>query len=1163
MPAKSSEIVPSTNTPEVWQSGSDAVALHAWWARDEDIQPSTIHMDAALKMLIERFKVDSAVVTLADADGTFLKMSCGIDPLSMDCRNALKACAEGGNGLFVIEDIPLRSAAEHPARQAVRFYAGAPIIASAGGTPVGTLSLMASKPITLRETDRAILQSAALLVSAVMIMPHRPDIAAKVAISASKSVIIVNHDQTIEAVNSRFSQITRFDSHAVQHIGLEQLLCLDRPTSGAIVLGHALLAEISGQGMTRCMTKNGSTLPVEVLVFPLPDKRSKVIKTALLIAPLFSGSTDDFLSELLPREREELLAMHIAGLWALDSTGRLTKLTGAPIALVLQSEQPYLLGQRLGNEGVFDNHTTSWPDFYGQLAKGMLPHVLECSVTFESHTQWYSMQGYRKVDAHGTTIGYHGSFRDITEHKEREMALKKSEERLSLILKGTNDGAWDWDMETGQYYLSQRWWEMTGRTPESIPFRDEIWMEFIHPDDRSRVRASLRDAIANCRDNYQTEFRMQHQRGHYFTVLGRGHILYNSDGKAVRTAGTNVDLTQQRQAQSQIRLLQSCVESIEDVVIITHASPRKSPGPIIMYVNPAFETFTGYTQEEVIGKSPRILQGPLTTSYELSKISNALQEWKPVKVELANYKKNGDLFWVELEIAPVQAEGSDQFTHWIGIQRDITKRKLTELKLRESNERLNMAMEASGLGFWTRNMALDESFRDERWSTMLGYAPNNSPFKPDAWLELVHPDDLARVNASESFKVLQADAPFEREFRMRHRDGRWVWIQSRGKVIKRDSSGSPLIVAGTHVDVSKEVAARQITERLNAQLSRCLEHINVGVILQRNGIIRFVNSTQLSLIGGAKYEDIVGTKASEHILPGDVAIATWRQAQLLAGAKLPSYWFNCIHLDGHVFKALTSSTVIEWEGEPHILSTITPPGDIALLSLEAETNRSRFDALLAKKVEAEQIRIAHELHDSVGSQLAGIALHAANIKLLAGDAIDNLTQEADHLLAQIKKAADMTRGLARGLAPVDDWPGSFWRALEKLCYDFSTTKQVTCGFDMHGNFDDVDAGTGTHLYRITQEAISNAVRHGGAKNIVVSLRASTDQMTLCIRDDGIGFEAAGAFEAQHHGVGLCSMYARAKAIDAQLTLERVSFGEFCVAVSWVKAEQNVVDAGAD
>ena len=1145
----------ATDTLTTAQPDSNLIAIHTLWGQAVVEQPSTRRMDGVLRMLRKRFDVDSVIITLANKRGEVVKVRSGADPLEMDYGNALKACAGGKAEVFVVEDIEPDEKAADSEQKSLRFYAGAPIVIVPRGSSVGTLCLMATQPKAFSQIDRKVLQSAALAISAMMVMPHDAAMAAKIALVAEKSIVLIDHNQAIEAVNQRFSKLTNLDYHTVHRIGVEQLLCLDRPHAGAVVLSHALLVESAKQGMTRCMTKSGSTVPVEVMLFPMPDEHGNISKTILLMIPLFKGRTDDFLLSLHSAERDELLALHIAGLWATDAQGRILKLTGLPIAHLEDSAQERLLGQRLDTEAVFDTSLCTWKDFYAHLAVDKLPPEVECCVTFEGHTQWFGMKGFRQADRNGMTIGYHGSFRDITERKERELALEKSEERLSLILKGTNDGAWDWDMETGQYYLSPRWWEMMGRTPDVHPWQAELWTSFIHPDDKRRVRASLVEAIAKRHDNYQTEFRLQHQRGHYIAVLGRGHILYNSAGKAVRTSGTNVDLTNQHQAQSQIRLLQSCVQSIEDVVLITHASPSQSPGPIIAYVNPAFELHTGYTSAEVIGKTPRLLQGPFTSRTELNKIANALKGWKSVKVELVNYKKNRELFWVELEITPVYAEGSALCTHWIGVQRIITERKAAELALHTTTQRLNMAMQASGLGFWTRHVASDESFRDARWHEMLGYPPHEASTKIDDWLKLVHPDDHAIICATETEASFQPGATFEREVRMRHRDGRWVWIQSRGKVIERDAAGKVLVIAGTHLDITASREARQIAERLNAQLSRCLEHINVGVILHRHGIIKFVNSTHLSMLGAAKYEDIVGTKASDYILPDEVETATWRQAQLIAGAELPSHWYNCIRLDGRVFKALTRSAVIEWEGEPHILSTIVPPGDIALLSLEVETNRNRIDTMLAKRVEVEQVRIAHELHDSVGSQLAGIGLHAANIKLLADGWGVNLKLEADQLLAQIKKAAEMTRSLARGLAPVDAWPGAFWRALEKLCNDFSTTKQIKCLFEMQGNFDDVAADTGTHLYRITQEAISNAVRHGGATNITVRLLTSEDRMKLCIEDDGLGFEAASVFEAQRKGVGLGSMYARAKAIDAEITLERVKPKGFCVAVSWPNASQ--------
>ena len=1088
------------------------------------------------------------MVIMAQQGSVVISMCSGSEPSELDCAGAMGLCENQPDQLLVIEDVPdVNESLIGP--RPVRFYAGAPLVISPGGRPTGMLCLICVQPLGLSSSERMLFQSLANIISAMLLMPHNPAAAEAIALMAEKSVLLLSASQMIEAVNPRFTKLTSFTVNDLLKTGLDDLFCLDRPSSGALLISHALLAEMPVVGLTRCHTNRGGTLPVEVFVFPLLGGTGRVIKTLLLIAPLFSGPLEDFLLSLRSAERNELLSLHIAGLWSVDNAGLINKLSGAPVRHLFPADLDNLSGKPLDTAGIFDAANTDWRAFHQSIASKELPDELECCVTRNGHSQWYSMVGFRQYDALGQAIGYHGSFRDITRRKLKEAALRKSEERQRLILRGTNDGAWDWDIETGEYYLSASWWSMMGRDPNAHPPSAEIWTKFIHPDDCETVSQKFKLAVTQGHDSYQSEFRLLHVRGYYFPVLGRGHILRDAQGRAIRTSGTNQDLTEQRQKLAQIRLLESCVESLQDVVVITHASPRKSPGPIIAYVNPAFERFTGYTSAEAIGGTPRMLQGPQTSRDTLNKISLSMNSWKGIRCELINYKKSGELVWIELEIIPVKTGGNDLFTHWIGVQRDITQRKHAEHALHTTTQRLSMALDASNHGLWTHNLASGENYGDERWHAMLGYDKTNRPAEPLQLRTLMHPDDGELSQINQSMATSHPDASFEAEFRVRHFDGRWVWIQSRGKVTERDSVGKALVLAGTHLDVTTKVESRLLSEKLNAQLSRCLEHLNVGVILQRNGVIKFVNSTLLSIFGYADSSDIVGSQFSALILPEDRDAAVWRQQQLMAGATLPSFWFNCLQRDGREFKALTSSTVIEWEGERHILSTMTPPGDAALLSEEVEKTRTHYEGLLASQIEKEQVHIAHELHDSLGSQLASIMLQAANLKLL-GNVGAPLEDAVDNLMGHIKTAADITRNLARGLAPVDDWPGAFGHAMEKLCLNFSKINGLVCEFDMDGDFDAVTGQVGNHLYRITQEAITNALRHGAAQHIHISLVRSGSDMALTIRDDGAGFEVRAVMNETRKGLGLSSMYARARAIQAQITLHQVKPRGFCVSVNW-------------
>ncbi len=137
---------------------------------------------------------------------------------------------------------------------------------------------------------------------------------------------------------------------------------------------------------------------------------------------------------------------------------------------------------------------------------------------------------------------------------------------------------------------------------------------------------------------------------------------------------------ERQHAEERLRLLESAVVHANDVILITEAEPIDYPGPRIVYVNEAFTRMTGYSSEEVVGKSPRILQGPKTDRAVLDKIREALLQWQPVQAEMINYRKDHSEFWVDLNIVPI-ADEKGWFTHWMSIQRDITERKLTEEKV--------------------------------------------------------------------------------------------------------------------------------------------------------------------------------------------------------------------------------------------------------------------------------------------------------------------------------------------------------------------------------------------------------------------------------------------------------------------------------------------------
>ncbi len=165
----------------------------------------------------------------------------------------------------------------------------------------------------------------------------------------------------------------------------------------------------------------------------------------------------------------------------------------------------------------------------------------------------------------------------------------------------------------------------------------------------------------------------------------RGQLLRGATGEPIGFLGISRDISSRKEAEAELRLLHTVVMNTRDAILVTEAEPIDSPGPRILYANPAFVAQCGYTLEELIGKTPRILQSPRTDRASLDAIRAALRKWQPVRAELLNCRKDGSEFWVEIDITPL-ADETGYFTHWISVQRDVTERKILEDQVRQKQK---------------------------------------------------------------------------------------------------------------------------------------------------------------------------------------------------------------------------------------------------------------------------------------------------------------------------------------------------------------------------------------------------------------------------------------------------------------------------------------------
>jgi PAS domain S-box-containing protein len=131
--------------------------------------------------------------------------------------------------------------------------------------------------------------------------------------------------------------------------------------------------------------------------------------------------------------------------------------------------------------------------------------------------------------------------------------LAASEERFALAVRGTNDGIWDWDIRTNKVFFSPRWKDMIGYDDEELANEFSTFETRVHPEDHDRVMQTVKDYLYGPLDRYAVEFRFQHKNGSWRWMLARGRALRDPDGKPYRMAGSHTDITEQKQAEEQLR----------------------------------------------------------------------------------------------------------------------------------------------------------------------------------------------------------------------------------------------------------------------------------------------------------------------------------------------------------------------------------------------------------------------------------------------------------------------------------------------------------------------------------------------------------------------------------------------------------------------------------
>jgi PAS domain S-box-containing protein len=264
-------------------------------------------------------------------------------------------------------------------------------------------------------------------------------------------------------------------------------------------------------------------------------------------------------------------------------------------------------------------------------------------------------------------------------------ALRKSEQRLELALRGADLGFWDWDLQTGKAIWSNRAVEMLGYSHEELEHDLRTWKRAIYPDDWPHVSEVLNNHLEGRVPFLKFESRMRSKSGEWTWISIRGTVVeHDEDDKPLRMAGIILDFTERKRAEEENVRLVTAIEQAAESIVITDLDGT------IDYVNPVFEHATGYTREDVLGQNPRILKSGKQDAAFYQEMWQAISSGKVWSGHFINKKKDGSLFEEEATISPV-IDQSGKIVNYVAVKRDVTVEVMLEKQLLQAQK-----MEAVG-----------------------------------------------------------------------------------------------------------------------------------------------------------------------------------------------------------------------------------------------------------------------------------------------------------------------------------------------------------------------------------------------------------------------------------------------------------------------------------
>ncbi|HEY9194233.1 MAG TPA: PAS domain S-box protein [Methyloversatilis sp.] len=628
-------------------------------------------------------------------------------------------------------------------------------------------------------------------------------------------------------------------------------------------------------------------------------------------------------------------------------------------------------------------------------------------------------------DSAGRLIGVLGVARDITRMREAKLALaKRADEQNCLheVFRATEDLQRPLDemLQAVAVLLPAGWQspdsaaacvELDGQRHCSPGFRECDGMQVAHIRIDDTVRGCVIVAYPDGLPAHEQRLYVEEERVLLHAVADRlaSTIRHREDDAAARRRE---------------EIFHAIVSQAADSITLVDAETLR-----FVEFNDAACTSLGYSREEFANLTLADIQVDVDAMTVMRRI-NSVTAAGSAQFDTQRRRKDGTTCDTHVSLQMISLQGRRYLSI---IWADITERVQMQALLETKHRRLQDIIDATHAGTWEWNLQTGNAVFNDRWAEIFGYQLSElQPFTVESWERFVHPDDLKRANEALRRHLAGETDYYICDVRMKHRDGHWVWVVDHGRVTQRDADGRPLIITGTHVDVTERRAAEQGLRDSEERFRKLFEDTRDAVLLMIDD--RFVdgNRAALAMLGLDSIEqlkDRTPLDFSPERQPDGQLSADKASEEIKRAFEQDANKFEWEHVraDGRHFFAEVMLTPIRY-GERQLLHAVMRDiTDKKLAAAELESHRHHLEELVrSRTAELEQARLdaeaanrakstflanmSHEIRTPMNAILG--FTHLLNLELTKPSQmskLDKIAGSARHLLGIIDDILDLSK----------------------------------------------------------------------------------------------------------------------------------------------------------